>query len=102
MALPQSLPRRTQVLQLVFSWRVRIDLGELAAEFADGEELMALSEAYVAWETELKEKSREEGEQRKALMIALSLLKQGIPLDVIAQATSLSISQIQQLQAENP
>jgi hypothetical protein len=102
MALPQSAPRRAQVLQLVFSWRVRIDLGELAAEFADGEELMALSEAYVAWETELKEKSREEGAQRTASAIVLNMLHDNLPLAQIARLTGLTIAQIQQLQAENP
>jgi hypothetical protein len=55
---------------------------------------MALSEAYLAWETELKETS----EQRKAMAIALSLLNQGIAMEVITKATGLTIAQIQQLQ----
>jgi hypothetical protein len=76
------------------SWRVTIDLEDLAAEFATQEETMALSEAYLAWETELKETS----EQRKAMAIALNLLTQGIAIEVITKATGLTIAQIQQLQ----
>jgi predicted transposase/invertase (TIGR01784 family) len=63
---------------------------------------MALSEAYLAWETELKETSREEGlregEERRARAIALSLFNQGIAIEVITKATGLTIAQIQQLQ----
>jgi hypothetical protein len=55
---------------------------------------MALSEAYLAWETEV----REEGEVKRARAIALNLLNQGIAMDVITKATGLTIAQIQQLQ----
>jgi predicted transposase/invertase (TIGR01784 family) len=93
---------RYETLQLVFSWRVTIDLEDLAAEFAIQEEIMALSEAYLAWETELKDTSREEGlqegEEKSAKAIALSLLNQGIAIEVITKATGLTIAQIQQLQ----
>jgi hypothetical protein len=78
----------------VFSWRVTINLEDLAAEFATQEETMALSEAYLAWETELKETS----EERRAMAIALNLLTQGISIEVITKATGLTIAQIQQLQ----
>jgi predicted transposase/invertase (TIGR01784 family) len=75
---------------------------------------MALSEAYLAWETELKETSREEGlreglqeglreglqegEERRAIAIAQNLLTQGIAIEIITKATGLTIAQIQQLQ----
>jgi predicted transposase/invertase (TIGR01784 family) len=93
---------RYETLQLVFSWRVTINLEDLAAEFSTQEETMALSEAYLAWETELKDTSREEGlqegEEKSAKAIALSLLNQGIAIEVITKATGLTIAQIQQLQ----
>jgi hypothetical protein len=93
-ALPKSTPMRYKTLQLVFSWRVTINLEDLAAEFSTQEEIMALSEAYLAWETELKETS----EERKAIAIAQNLLTQGIAIEVITKATGLTIAQIQQLQ----
>jgi hypothetical protein len=34
--------------------------------------------------------------------IALNLLKQGFPMEAIAQATGLTLAQMQQLQSENP
>jgi predicted transposase/invertase (TIGR01784 family) len=105
-AMPKSTPMRYETLQLVFSWRVTIGSEDLAAEFAIQEEIMALSEAYLAWETELKETSREEGlregllegEEKRAMAIALNLLNQGIAMEVITKATGLTIAQIQQLQ----
>jgi hypothetical protein len=36
-----------------------------------------------------------------AKAIALNLLKQGFPMDAIAQATGLTIAQLQQLQTNN-
>jgi predicted transposase/invertase (TIGR01784 family) len=100
--MPKSTPMRYETLQLVFSWRVTIDIKDLAAEFAIQEETIALSEAYLAWETELKETSREEGlqegEEKRFRAIALNLLNQGIATEVITKATGLTIAQIQQLQ----
>jgi predicted transposase YdaD len=59
---------------------------------------MALSETYLAWETELKEKSREEGRQEEKVVIALNMLRGNISPDVVAEITGLRIAQIQQLQ----
>ncbi len=59
---------------------------------------MALSEAYVAWETELKGASRQE----EKMAIALNMLRDSLPLEQIARFTGLTIAQIQQLQVENP
>jgi predicted transposase/invertase (TIGR01784 family) len=42
-----------------------------------------------------------EAQEEKAKAIALNLLKQGFPMAAIAQATGLTIEQLQQLQAEN-
>jgi predicted transposase YdaD len=40
----------------------------------------------------------EKGMEKERQAIALNLLRQGISIDVIAQATGLTISQLQQLQ----
>jgi predicted transposase YdaD len=48
-------------------------------------------------ETRVYRETREE----ERLAIALNLLKEGIPLDVIARTTSLTIEQLQALQAQN-
>jgi hypothetical protein len=98
MAMPKSDDRRQQVLQIVFSWRVRIDLGELSAEFATQEDFMALSEAYLAWEAELKNKSRQE----EKFAIACNMLQDNLPLEQIARFTGLTVAQIQQLRNNQP
>jgi hypothetical protein len=99
--MPKSTPMRYETLQLVFSWRVAIDLEDLAAEFATQEETMALSEAYLAWETELKETSREEGEMKRATAMARTMLEDNLPLEQIVRFTGLTLAQIQQLRDEN-
>ncbi len=67
-----------------------MDLSELM-DFAEPGEIMALSEAFLAWEQQKEQQTRE--------TIALNLLKQGIEIEAIAQATGLTIEQLQQLQA---
>jgi hypothetical protein len=94
LALSSSHPRRNQILRLVASWRVRMDLGELA-DFTSQEEPMALSEAFLTWEREKDMQSKQE--ERQA--IALNLLKENIPLETIARTTGLTIPQVQALQA---
>jgi predicted transposase/invertase (TIGR01784 family) len=63
---------------------------------------MALSEAYLAWETELKETSREEGllegEERRATAMARTMLQDNLPVEQIVRFTGLTLAQIQQLQ----
>lgn len=57
---------------------------------------MALSEAFLAWEQQTQEQSKRE--ERQA--IARRLLQQGLPIEAIAQATELSITEIQTLQRQ--
>jgi predicted Rossmann fold nucleotide-binding protein DprA/Smf involved in DNA uptake len=73
----------------------KIDISELA-DFTDREELMALSEAFLAWE-EQKETQSREAERRS---IALNLLRENISLEMIARTTGLTIASLQQLQSE--
>ena len=109
LALPIDRPQRKIILQLVASWKIRMDIGELV-DFVEQEEIMAFTEAFLAWEQETEGKGRKEGrregrkEGRKEGQkgeresIALNLLRQGFPLEAIAQATSLTIDQVQVLQ----
>jgi predicted transposase/invertase (TIGR01784 family) len=48
-----------------------------------------------------KEEGKTEGKMEEKQAIALNLLKQNLTIEVIAQATGLTIEQVQQLQAEN-
>jgi predicted transposase/invertase (TIGR01784 family) len=63
------------------------------------EEIM---ETMTSWEREGLEKGRIEGKVEERRSIALNLLRQGVSIETIAQATGLTIDQLQQLQAEHP
>lgn len=59
LALPPEHPRRSDVLRLLASWKVRIDLGELM-DFVNQEDgLMALSEAFLECEQETQKRSEQ-------------------------------------------
>lgn len=51
-------------------------------------------------ETRVYQDAYHEGQEVKAQAIALNLLKQGLAIEAIAQATDLTLEQIQQLQAQ--
>jgi hypothetical protein len=91
LALPRDYPRRRTILRLVASWKVRMDMSELV-DFAQQEDIMAFSEAFLAWEQE------KEVEQSKK--IALKMLGKQLELETIAEVTGLPIAQIKQLQSQ--
>ena len=107
LALPSSHPRRNGILRLLVSWKVRIELGELQ-DFSGQEALMALSEAFLAWEQQTQERIEQEVIQRveqrvrqeERQEIALNMIQKNLPLETIAEVTELTIAQIQQLQAD--
>jgi hypothetical protein len=96
LALPQEHPRRNNVLRLLASWKVRIDLGELM-DFSQQEEgLMALSEAFLEWEQATETRVRQESERSLVLL----LLEQRV--GTLSQSTkdrisTLSLPQIESL-----
>jgi hypothetical protein len=94
-ALPVDAPQRERILRLVASWKVRIDMGELA-EFVRREEIMTITKAFEVWE----EEKRNEGRQERDVEIALNLLRENISLETIARTTGLTIAQIQTLQSQ--
>jgi hypothetical protein len=111
LALPAETPRRETVMRLIASWKVRLDLRELA-DFIDQEEIMAFSEAFLTWEQETKNKGiqegrqegkqegRQEGKQEERVEIAKNLLRQGLAVEAIAQATRLTLVELQGLQGQ--
>ena len=60
----------------------------------------ALAEGISIGESRGIEKGIEEGENRKAIEIALNLLHQNLPLDVISSATGLSHAELAELKAK--
>ena len=54
-------------------------------------------QAMTSWE----EKGMEKGMEKARRSIALNLLRQGISIETIAQATGLTLPQLQDMQANN-
>lgn len=65
---------------------------------------MTFSEAFLEWERQtqerMKQQARQEVRQEVRQEMALSLLSQGFPIEVVAQATSLLIDEVQSLQSQ--
>jgi hypothetical protein len=58
-------------------------------------------ERQMPYVTSIEQMAKTEERLATQMEIALNLLKQGFPMDAIAQATGLTITQLQQLQSEN-
>jgi hypothetical protein len=96
LALPSEHPKRSDVLRLLASWKVRMDLGELMDFLPQEDGLMALSEAFLTWEQETQEQIK--AQERKA--IALNMLRENVPSEQVSRFTGLSMEQLQQLQSQ--
>jgi Domain of unknown function (DUF4351) len=87
LALPPEHPRRSDVLRLLASWKVRMDLGELM-DFVNQEDgLMALSEAFLEWEQATEIRVRQESERSlilRQLNRRVGTLSEGIQTQVEA------------------
>jgi predicted transposase/invertase (TIGR01784 family) len=60
----------------------------------------AIMQVTTSWEEKGIEKGIERGRQEERQAIALNLLRQGLPKEAIAQATGLTMAQVQRLQAQ--
>jgi Domain of unknown function (DUF4351) len=96
LALPAEHPRRSKILRLLASWKVRIDLGELL-DFSEQEDgLMALSEAFLEWEQETQVRSRHEGE--RSLVLRQLTRRIGIlPESIRLQIETLALERLEAL-----
>jgi hypothetical protein len=96
LALPIEHPKRSDVLRLLASWKVRMDLGELM-DFVNREEgLMALSEAFLEWEQETQMRSRQE-EGRSLVLRQLNRRVGTLPETIQTQVEALSLEQLEAL-----
>jgi hypothetical protein len=92
LALPPEYPRRSNILRLLASWKVRIDLGELM-DFSEQEDgLMALSEAFLEWEQETQIRS-----ERSLVLRQLNRRVGTLSEAIRAQIEALSLGQLETL-----
>jgi Domain of unknown function (DUF4351) len=96
LALPIEHPRRSDVLRLLASWKVRMDLGELM-DFVNREEgVMALSEAFLEWEQATESRIRQEAE-RSLIILQLEQRVGALPQPTKDRINTLSLPQIESL-----
>jgi hypothetical protein len=96
LALPPEHPRRSNVLRLLASWKVKIDIGELMDFLPQEEGLMALSEAFLEWEQQTQLRSRQE-EGRSLVLRQLNRRVGTLPETIQTQVESLSLEQLEAL-----
>ncbi len=99
-ALSASLPKRRQILRLVASWKVRVDMGELEG-FVQREEIMTITKAFEAWQQETENRARQDGRQTTEIEIALTMLRKNMDLETIAEVTGLTIAEIANLHSQS-
>jgi Domain of unknown function (DUF4351) len=100
LALPLEHPRRSNVLRLLASWKVRIDLGELMDFSPQEEGVMALSEAFLEWEQATETRIRQEARQEEGRSLVLRLLTRRIgtlPEAIQIQVAALPLERLESL-----
>ncbi|MCY7276284.1 MAG: flagellar assembly protein H, partial [Phormidesmis sp. CAN_BIN44] len=77
LTLPIEHPRRSGILRLLASWKVRIDLGGIE-DFSGREAIMALSEAFLEWEQATQQRAEAQGLEQGQRSLILRQLEQRI------------------------
>ncbi|MEX0271450.1 DUF4351 domain-containing protein [Leptolyngbyaceae cyanobacterium UHCC 1019] len=95
LALPLEHPKRNGILRLLASWKVKIEIDEIL-DFTNRESMMALSEAFLQWEQQTQEKSRQE-EARSLILRLLTRRVGGLSEPMRSQIEQLSVPQLEAL-----
>jgi hypothetical protein len=93
--LPQGHPYRQNTLELLGNLKVTLEARTIIQP-EDRDLIMQLSPLYL----EQLQAAKEEGEQQKQQEIALKMLRENIPFDVIERVTGLSIDRLQKLRSQ--
>ncbi|WNF15225.1 flagellar assembly protein H [Microcystis aeruginosa] len=107
--LPQGNAFRENVLELLISWRVSMEINNIL-ETEDREVFMTLSQTYQEWKEATKREGRQEGLERglergklEAKLESIPrLLALGLSVEQIAQALDLDLEQVRQAIQETP
>lgn len=95
LALPLDHPQRHGILRLLASWKVRIEMDELL-DFTNRESIMALPEAFLQWERQTQEASRQE--EARSLILRLLRRRVGeVPNPTLLHIEQLSLPQLEAL-----
>jgi hypothetical protein len=84
-------------------WKYCVYLKDLEVEsltLEESEFMKTMEEIDALYEAEMN-RARLEGEQRQQQAIALNLLRENVPLEIVSRTTGLAIAQLQQLQSSD-
>jgi hypothetical protein len=101
LALPTTDPQRRRILQMLTSWKVRIEMIE-PLDTEDEEWLMALSQAYLEWEQQTEQRGEERGRDRILARVIPALLKAGLTPEQIGQELELDVATVNQFIQPQP
>jgi hypothetical protein len=93
--LPKEHPYRQNTLELLSNLRVTLE-ARSDIEPEDRELIMQLSPLYL----EQIQAAEQKGEQQKQQEIALNLLRENVPLEIISRTTGLTISELEDFATE--
>lgn len=98
LALPADDNRRSQALQLLVNWRIRLELTN--PQDAEEQELMAtLSQAYLDWEQRTEQRGELRGEQRERDLIMRQFAHRfgDLPASLRTRTEQLSLDRLEEL-----
>jgi hypothetical protein len=95
--LPSGHPYRQNTLELLVNLKVTLE-ARTDIQPEDRELIMQLSPLYLEQLQAAEQKGEQRGKQEGKQEIAINLLRKNIPLETIAEATGLSLEQLQVLQ----
>ncbi len=98
--LPQGHPYRQNTLELLGNLKVTLE-ARTNIQPEDRDLIMQLSPLYLEQIQTAKQEGKQEGKQQQQQEIAVNLIQKNIPLEVISEATGVSIEQLQVLRSRS-
>jgi hypothetical protein len=97
--LPNGHPYRQNTLELLGNLKVTLEARTIIQP-EDRDLIMQLSPLYLEQLQAAKQEGEQQGKQQQQQEIALKMLRENIPLDVIERITGVSIEHLQSLQSQ--
>jgi predicted transposase/invertase (TIGR01784 family) len=90
------MPLYVSISEILADYRANLEANRTLTQ-EEEELIMNLSAAYLQKRSEWKEEGLQEGLQEGVYKVARNLLRQGMPIELVAQVTELTIDQVREL-----
>ena len=95
-----EVPLNANIGELLADYRAMLESRKSPITEDEEELIMNLSTAYLQKREEWKEEGKKEGKKEGVYQVASNLLRQGMAIELVAQATELTLEQIAKLRQE--